>query len=169
MRYALPVFAALSVAACSSTKVTVNYDRALDFRTFHTYSFARPPAGPQATPYPLLGKEVAAAVDAQLRKKGLTPVATSGDLVVHLQTGVTRGYDVASTAYGPRFGMARGSAQVRPVSTGSLVVDLVDAHTKELAWRAVSSDEIDPRISPEDRASRIAEVTKTMFREFPPR
>jgi hypothetical protein len=176
MRSALLVAIAPVFTACSTTKVTVNYDRTLDFATFHTYSWARAlgPAEaahlggrPQPAPDPLVAKQIVAAVDAELRKKGLTRVDARGDLEVHFQTNVSRGYDVASSGYGPRLG--RGTAQLRAVGVGSLVVDLVDARKKELAWRAVASDNLDPEISPADRESRIAEVAEKIFRDFPPR
>jgi hypothetical protein len=173
MRYAMLVPAALLVAACSTTKVSVNYDRTLDFATFRTYSWARPAepaqaAGGEPTANTIVAKQIMAAVDAQLRKKGLTPVESGGDLEVHFLTGVSRAYDVTSYGHGPRWG-GRGNAQVRAVGVGSLVIDLVDPRKKELAWRAMASDELDPGMSPADRESRLAEVAEKMFRDYPPR
>jgi Domain of unknown function (DUF4136) len=176
MRCAVLVVAALSFAACSRTKVTVNYDRSLDFTTFHTYSWARPSAAaelaaahPEPTANSLVSKEIVAAVDAELRKKGLTRVDERGDLELRFHTSVSRGYDVVSYGHGPyRLGGSR-NARVRAVGVGSLTLDLIDARKKELAWRAVASDELDPEISVEDRESHLAAVAEKMFRDFPPR
>jgi hypothetical protein len=173
MRYPILVLAALSFA-CSTTKVTVDYDRSLDFRSFHTYSWAPAPtpaevmAGglrPHSTPSSLVTKQIVDAVDGQLQKKGLTRVHGGGELEVHFRVETGRGYDVASSGAGPRW---RGAnAQLRAVSTGSLVVDLVDRRTNELVWRAVARDEIDPDVSGEARAERLRAVAEKMFQDFP--
>lgn len=70
--------------------------------------------------------------------------------------------------HGPRWGGTRNNTQVRSVGVGSLVIDLIDPRKKELAWRAVASDELDPNISTVDREARLAAVAEKMFHDFPP-
>jgi hypothetical protein len=158
--------------------VSINYDRSIDFGAFHTYSWARPVSAAEGAQSAarrepqsgsLIAKQIVAAVDAELRKKGLRPVPTAGDLEVAFHVALSRGYDVTSYGYPPRLRSAHGTAQVRAVDAGSLIVDLVDPRTKELAWRAIASDDLDADASAAGRDARIAAVAEKMFADFPPR
>ena len=63
--------------------------------------------------------------------------------------------------------MSSTSTTVRPVTTGTLVVDLVNAKTNQLMWRGSGSDTITG--DPEDTQRTINEVVYRMFAEYPPK
>jgi hypothetical protein len=53
--------------------------------------------------------------------------------------------------------------------TPTLVVDVIDARTNALVWRAVASSDINPATSPGKRDQKIAKATGAMFKNYPPR
>jgi len=58
------------------------------------------------------------------------------------------------------------TATVIPI--GTIVVDLVDAKTKNLVWRGVVKDELDRDLYPEEREKKAIEIAKKLFADFPP-
>jgi hypothetical protein len=49
---------------------------------------------------------------------------------------------------------------------GTLVVDLLDAASRELVWRAVARDTLSDKT--DKNAKKLAKATKKMFEDFPP-
>jgi hypothetical protein len=62
-----------------------------------------------------------------------------------------------------------GSATVQPILVGTLVVDIIDARTRALVWRAMATGDIKPNDKPEQRDKKMARAMEKMFRNYPPR
>ena len=70
---------------------------------------------------------------------------------------------------GYRFGGSRmGRARVEEILTGTLAVDIVDAHTRTIVWRGVASKEVDGKASPEKRERNINRAAEKIFSNYPP-
>ena len=50
-----------------------------------------------------------------------------------------------------------------------LVLQFVDAKTKELFWKAIASGAVEPGLSPQEQQKRIDDVIAQMLAQFPPK
>jgi hypothetical protein len=180
---ALLALFALSLAACTTLRTTEDYDRSVDFskfRTFHIKNVHPQPEpgarGPQGAPLPneLADRRIKNALAAELTAKGLHRDDENPDLwvVPHVRLShetVVYGWD-AGWGYGwgwrGRFGW--GAAAVEQIPLGTLIVDIVDAHAKQLVWRGTATDTIDPHASPAEKERALGEAVAKMFLDFPP-
>jgi hypothetical protein len=157
--------AALLASACSSVKVSADWDHRIDFSRFRTYSWGvHEGASSREVDATLLR-----AVDTQLARRGLQRLESNGELVVATHLELDPGVDVATFGYdyGPRWGGLPPEVEVREVSIGSIVVDVLDAKTHELAWRGLGSTKLPADPTPEERRARIDESAEKLFRLFP--
>ncbi len=155
---------ALAVGAtlmgCASTQVTTDWDRNTQFASYHTYVWMDTPrmqAMQQAT---LFDRRLRAAVEEQLAAKGMQKSDTNGaaDLLIVYHAGVQDKVDVQSWGY---FGRR---VDVREYQQGMLVIDVVDARTRSLVWRATAKDEVGDA---DPSSEKIAKAVQKMFAGFP--
>lgn len=169
--FATAVGLALLGSIALAGSVTYDYDRGADFSRYKTYAWTR---GTELTDE-LNHARVVRAVDAQLAAKGLTRVEPGArpQVIVAYHASFERNLEIHgfSHGWGP-FGLGpdrTGSARLQPVLVGTLVVDVIDAGTKAIVWRAVASSDINPATSPQKRDQKITGVTAKMFKNFPPK
>ena len=150
----------------SRARTAVEYDPAINFKNYRTYSWQR------GTPAPIgrMDQRIVRALDRELQKKGLQPVASGGDLEVSYHISVGRALEVATwdyptSAYWTNTWGLRTDVQVIP--EGLLVVDLIDGRRNQTVWRGVALDELSA--SETDLESKIGYVTAELFEEYPPR
>jgi hypothetical protein len=160
--------AALAGAGCSSITTNVDYDQAAQFSAYRTYAF-KDVHGQDS----LQMKRVQAAIDRTLAVKGLAKADGKPDLWVVLHTRTRN--DQRITTYGAGWGWGwrwRGpywtTARVENIPVGTLVVDLVDTHAKELVWRGSASRVVDRDETPQERAGYVQEAIDKLFAGFPP-
>ncbi len=118
---------------------------------------------------------IRAAVDRQLKAKGLKEVASNGDLQV--ATAVMRETsphtDALIYAWFPDYYTgtywSTGSPTVTLTSfsnIGTFVVNLIDAQTKKSAWVALARDTVD---NDKMAAEKLEKAATKMFEDFPPK
>ena len=151
--------------------VTYDYDPGADFARYKTFAWTR---GTELTDE-LNHARVVRAVDAQLVAKGLTRVEPGArpEVLVAYHASFERNLEIRgfSHGWGP-FGLGgdrTGSARVEPVVVGTLVVDIVDARTSAIVWRATASSDINPATSPQKRDQKVTSATAKMFKNYPPK
>jgi len=171
---AIVLFAAFGLAACSTLSVTTDYDRSVDFSKLKTFRFE------QVTEIrnQLLHDRVTRAITTELEAKGLSRADADADLVVAVHGRVDNQTQIRTDSFGygwgrwgywgGPYGYGGSTTTVSQVPVGTLVVDLVDAHAKQLVWQAVAKDTLKPSASPEERDRRVSEAMKKIFAEFPP-
>jgi hypothetical protein len=154
-------------------KVDVGYDKRVDFSQFKTYAWAE--NLPQ-TNRPLIGLSIVGAVDEELRKRGLTKVASNPDLIVTFHGGVDvqGSFAAADPTYSSIGGLpapdidgwAGSSSAASPaVHKGTLIVDLVKEN--HLLWRGTA----EANLNNEKKSKTIDQVNKAvedMFKKYPP-
>ena len=159
--------AVLAMGGCgSSMKVATDYDRAANFAPLKTYSWR--PGTP--LPNPLMSERVIAAVDAQLKAKGLTRVESGGDVTVTYHASSEKNMDVQSFSSGGAYSCWGGcttSTTVTPVHVGTLIVDVVDTKSDKMLWRGSVNDTISS--NPSENEKKVNEGVKKMFANFPPK
>jgi hypothetical protein len=143
--------------------VTVDYDETIDFSKYRTFMWTKgtPAVNPEVQEW------IVAAVRRELRANGLKQI-TEGepDLLVstvafaQYDGGVTGGHMVAQTW---AVGITR--VEIHDVAYGNLIVDLVDAESKALVWRAIAKTGVKGDASNLER--KIDKVTKKMFSSYP--
>ena len=166
---ALPIAILIAMSGCSSSmQVSTDYDRAANFSAVKTYSWREG----TKLPNPLMHDRLVAAVNAQLAAKGLQQVDSGGDMTVTYHASADETMDIQTFSTGSYYGcwggcMSTASTTVRPVTTGTLVVDLVETNSNKMLWRGTGSDTVTG--DPQDSERKINEVVKRMFDNFPPK
>jgi hypothetical protein len=169
--FATSVWLTLLGTMALAQSVTYDYDRAATFSNYRTYAWTR---GTELTDE-LNHARVVRAIDDALVVKGLARVEPSGspDVLVAYHASFDKNLQITGStqAWGP-FGLGGdrwGSATVRPVLVGTLVVDISDARTSAIVWRGLASSDIRPTDKPESRDKKIAKATAKMFKNYPPK
>jgi hypothetical protein len=157
----------LFATASFAQQVKTDYDRSANFSQYKTYSWEK-----VQTPDPLWVNRIKEAVNAALTAKGLTPVESGGDLAV-VALEMTRNNPTLNTYYdgfggGWRWGGGFGNATttVENYKVGTLVVDLFDAHTKQVVWRGSASDTLSDKS--DKNIKNLDKGIEKMFAHFPP-
>jgi len=155
----------------SAQQVKTDYDRNADFGKYKTYSWEQ-----VKTHDPLDVDRIKNAVNATLAGKGWTRVDSGGDVCI-VAMEITRDQQTLNTFYdgfgggwgwrrfgGGGFGDATTTTETYKV--GTLVVDLFDAKTKQLAWRGSSSDTLSN--NSDKNIENLDKGVEKMFKKFPP-
>ncbi len=167
------------LTACSSIRVSADYDPAADFSALRTYSWlpeetaelADPRAGNQ-----LVSERVTEAIERELGNLGFEKVDADGDIAVGFTISVRRGVDVVSEPvyfgrWGPNCGGGLGfseSTRVYEYEEGSLLIDFVDAEANALIWRGTGSSRLRDNQTPEESTERINKTVAKVLAQFPP-
>jgi hypothetical protein len=167
---------AVATAACSSSmKVSTEYDRAANFKTYKTYAWIPTPPGPEEAPQvrdPRIMDAVVHGIESGLASKGLTK-ADSGqpDLLVAVHGWATSridvayyGYTYSHSPYGYYPTLSPGMADIKEYRDGTLLIDLVDASTKQMVWRGTATDTFQPGAE----AKKVSEAIEKTLDEYPP-
>lgn len=151
----------LTVAPVVAQQVNVDFDHAASFATFKTYAWTQGtiPAGAS----PLMVQRVNAAVDAELSAIGLVKVDKDPDVLVAVHGATKEDVSLQSWGYSPRFG--GGQVDVTRILVGTLVVDIIDAKAKKLAFRATASDTVSD--NPQKNEKKIHKAVEKMFEKYP--
>src|SRR3954469_6913528 len=169
---------ALALTACSSMKVHTEYDKTINFRNYKTSAWLGRRPGPEqaaAARDPRIREAVVHGIDGNLTSRGLTKVAPdqSPDLLVAVHGWAVERIDVKTYGYayaghpyyyGAYPVMATPSVDVRQYRDGTMIIDLVDATTRQMVWRGTATDSFNPGAEAETAAKA---VSKTLS-EYPP-
>ena len=163
----------LGPSGCSSAArvgVTNDFDHAVNFRAFKTWAwYPQQPkdaeGGPAKGYESFLDKRMRAAVSTEMTTKGLTEVApnASPDIYVAYSARVEDKQQVSPYyngmgypyGYGYGYGGYRGYSPVTQYKAGTVVIDIVDARRKELAWRGTGQAQVNQNTIDEVETHRI--------------
>lgn len=173
-----PLLATLVVgsvlAGCSSVSYNSDFDPQLDFTSYETYAWLEP-ADEQATrgrgPSPLVEKRIVSEIDEALDAKGFRKATSRPpDFLVNFLVTTQQKIDFDSYYVGWGYYGWYGGTQVsaRQWTEGTIIIDVIDAKSKELAWRGWATAAVDPDIRQEERNRRIREVVQGTLKPFPP-
>ena len=169
----------LLMAFPASAKIATDFDPNLDFSRFKTFAFiggVEQLARLQLNPDQLKNR-IHRAVTRELTSKGFHEVTPEQDpdLVVRYFVESQMGVDLATNAnwgaYGPYYGYHWGfvyySMDASKTHLGTLGIDLIDPHSRDLAWRMLANVKIfdtDP-----DKIWKTADSNiKNAFKRYPP-
>jgi hypothetical protein len=161
--------------AAEGQKIKVEFDKSLNFANFRTFAF-----GPHdAVSRPMLVGAIAGAIEEELTARGLQKNIEHPDLYIQMYGGVDSDVAVSYTdlysgyAGGiPPFdqsfmvwGAVPGSTTTVILHKGQLVVDLIDASQKKVAWRGIATENLS-----ENRKKAVKQVDTAvtkMFQKYP--
>ena len=179
-RFVLPVVLLLAGAGTAVAQdVRYNFDKEANFGGFKTYKWVTI-KGAQQLP-DLADKQIKAAVDAELAKKGLTKSeADTADLYVGYQAAVSTEKEYTSFdtgwGYGPGWygggwyggggGMTTG--QTSTIYVGQLALDMYNSKGKSLVWRGAASKTLDPKAKPDKQEKNLGKAVAKLLKNYPP-
>jgi hypothetical protein len=148
--------------------ITYDFDKATDFSRFETFAWVRGTVLADEINH----SRVVRAVEAQLTAKGLERVDPGArpDVLVAYHATFDNDLQITgfSSGWGPyRFAGRSGVARAEEILTGTLAVDLIDAKTRTIVWRATASKEIDTNAGPEKRERNINRTAQRLFKNYP--
>jgi hypothetical protein len=163
--------AALLGTACSTLQVSTDYDKAVDFSKYKTFSYH----DTGEIKNDIFASRIENALSDALAAKGLRRVEKDGDLwlVAHPRLSKQTQINTYNTGWGYGYGwyggMGTTTSTVSEIPVGTLVVDLVDGKKKDLVWRGTASDTLKENATPEEREKKVREVAADLFAGFPPK
>ena len=165
-RFAVAIAAFFLAAGSALAGITTDYDHKVDFAHYKTYSW-----GKVQTANDLWDERVKSAVAGQLVAKGLTEVASGGDVVVaardaiHNEQKLNTFYD----GFGGRrrfFGTGMATTTVDNYKVGTLIVELFDGTSKNLIWQGSASNTLSSNA--DKNIKSLDKNAQQMFEHFPP-
>ena len=164
--FQLAVLGLLAAPAALAQKVTVEFDKTVDFSKFKTFSIR---AGQLNSRNPALNsnlvkKQIEADIEHDLTAKGLTMVSGPSDLNVRYTFGHAKKVEVETYPAG-WYGMGTRAVRV-PYAEGTLVIDFRDPATRSLVWRGVASEE---KTDPAKIEGKIDDMVKKSIEKYPPK
>jgi len=179
-----------AVAGCAHTnaqpKARTDFNPTADFARYHTYYWAggKDASGRSTFESSLIARRIKDIIGTQLWARGLGEVAENAkpDLVVLYwigakdKTSVETGPSSTMSAravwnhydpyWGGRWGHTYDEVVLRNYPEGTLIVDLIDASTKELAWRAYLVQTV--YNDAQKTVQRAEANAMTAFAQYPP-
>ncbi|MDH4059017.1 MAG: DUF4136 domain-containing protein, partial [Cyclobacteriaceae bacterium] len=167
----------LVAAACSSLKVTYDYDKQANFANYKTYSYTN-----DALNLPIgdLNRDrVINAIDAEMTAKGFSK-SDSPDVLIDLHVKAEEKVDATATTTGPgygyggpwRYGYGGGfsttSINYYEYVEGTLFVNMIDSSTEKIVWQGRGTKTIDEDASASKREQNINYAIKQIFTKYPP-
>jgi hypothetical protein len=165
-------------AACSSIKVSYDYDKQADFTKYKTYKIADEVRQSGINQLDL--DRIIRAVEKELEARGFTKSDTPDALVdfhVKLQqqqtaTATNHGAYGMYGGYGPyRYGFSPGfsttTIDVNTYVEGTLFVNLVDTELQKIVWQGRGTKTLDEHASAEKREANINKALSYIFQKYP--
>jgi len=165
--------------SAAAQDVRYNFDKQANFATFKTYKWVGIKGAEK--PNDMVDSQIKAAVDAQLKTKGLTPTtADTADLYIGYQLAISTEKQYTSFdsgwGYGPGYGggwyggggMSTTTGTTSTIYIGQIAVDMYSTATKTLVWRGNASKTIDTKAKPEKQEKNLAKAMTKLFKNYPP-
>jgi hypothetical protein len=160
------IWAALAIPAGALAQ-DVNSDSApgANFAGYKTYAWT--PGTPAKDPF--MEQRIHQGVDQRMAAKGFTLVTANPDVVVTTHASGKEQKELIASGYGGslRFGGGMATASVNTYIQGMLALDLYDAKSKQIVWRATATDTMSDK--PDKNTKKINNALDKMFKQYPPK
>ena len=161
------------LAACTSLRVSSDYDHRASFSNYHTYAWM--PREHARSQNPLAIRHAQEAIDAEMQRKGysLTADLKDADFVVDFTLAAKERLDVLAypVAYRGPWNWGRGyygdQVDIRTYREGSLVIDIFDGHSHQPVWTGKATKELS-QADLEHSREPVQAATSAVLAGFPP-
>ena len=166
----------LAMANCAPTiAVSSHVQRGLDFSTYRSFEWgpadALPTGDPRLDKDPYFKDHVQGAVERQLAARGIELSASGApDLLIHYHANIRERLDIdrIDRAHGYCYSENCPPATIR-YEAGTLVLDVIDAHTNRLIWRGWAQHSVEDMLHDPDRMAATINLAVTrMLKRLPP-
>jgi hypothetical protein len=161
------LFGTSGCASSSSVGVSSDFDHSVNFRAFKTWAWypqqqTDAEGGPAQGYESFLDKRLRAAVAAEMNSKGLTEVDKAPDVYVAYSARVEDKQQISPyyNSYPYGYGYSRYGRNMQPVTqykAGTVIIDIIDARRKELAWRGTGQAQLNQNTINEAETIRIVD------------
>ncbi|WP_136668440.1 DUF4136 domain-containing protein [Flavobacterium sp. H122] len=163
----LSLFSILFLTACSSVSVNADYDKRANFSNYKSFAYLKSGID-KAEISDLDKKRILYALDDVMATKGFSK-SENADILISFFTKERERVD-----YYNNFGMSWGwnpwwgFNYSRPVTTteGTLIIDIIDAKTKELVWQGKGSGYLTDDV--DKKEERVKEFVTKILEKYPP-
>jgi hypothetical protein len=155
------LLAPVTISAQYKEKVRTDWDPTAPFASYRTYAWT---AGTPAE-NPLAEKRIHDFVEQQLALRGFTKSDNPDVYMATILTTKEHQEIYANGFYGGYWYGGPLYATVETTLTGTLIVDMYDAKTKQLVWRGTRTDNISSK--PSKNTERADEAITKMFAKYP--
>jgi hypothetical protein len=162
------------LSACSTVKVSSDFDRDANFASYKTYAFTKEA---EALPVGDINRRrVMDAVANELTAKGFSK-ADQPDVWIDLKASTEQKESATATTsspYGAGYGYRWGGGfstttiNVEKYTEGTLFVDMIDVSKKQLVWQGRAVGTLNPDANAEKREYNINQAVKQIFTKYPP-
>lgn len=168
----------LAITVCfadaHAQKTSADYDQNVNFSSYKTFAFSNKIGARN----PLVNDMIVAAVERELTARGLTKADADPDLLVTYLAASGLDLKVASVSFGhtvnPAYsGLLHTTTAMWDVTTGTLLIDLVDSKTGRAVFRGTAKDALQ-RAPSADMAADAKVVSKQVnkgiakiFKKYP--
>jgi hypothetical protein len=157
------------LASCSSVSVNSDYDKKVDFTSYKTYAYLKN-AIDKVEISDLDKKRILRSIDEAMTTKNFTKSETP-DVLISIFTKENERVDVYNNSgfgfgWSPFWGMGIGYNHVNTTPEGTLIIDILDAKTKELVWQGEGSGYLTKNTDKKD--ARIKEFVDKILSQYPP-
>ena len=172
----------LTSASVSAQKVDVVSMEPADFGSYESYSFQPFLVLAKKEPWRngVVERSIKEAITSEFGKKGLQHVEESPDVYVAVYLGIDKGGWVDGfggwtprqrgsnerTSLNEAVALTRPKQASNPTRKGIGVIDLIDANTDAVVWRAYCSARVGDR---DDREKKIHKAVTKAFKKYPPK
>lgn len=167
----------LTAVACSSIKVSSDYDKNADFAKYKTYAYSEDAKSLGVNS--LNRDRIFEAIDKEMAAKGFTK-SDNPDIWVDLQLKAEKKVDATATSTGPGYGYGYGrygygggfsttSINYNEYVEGTLFVNMVDVSTEKIVWQGRGTKTIDEDASADKREKNINYAIQQIFTKYPPK
>jgi hypothetical protein len=164
----------MGAAACSSLSYHSDYDEQADFSVYQSFtwiggSYEPVEGGPGDASF--FERSVRAAVEKELFDMGFEVLQEGrADMLVAYHASGKETAQANTEDYGYAYGRwAYSDVSVQSYREGTLIIDLIDAGTKELVWRGWATGTVQENLNSEERTKRIQEAVAKIMDQYPPR
>lgn len=171
------LLAVVVVSACSSLKVTYDYDKQTDFAKYKTYAFSE---DSQKLPVGDLNRNrIMSAVDAEMAAKGFSK-SDSPDVLIDMHVRAEQKTEAVANTTGPgyyggpwRYGYGGGfsttTINYNDYIEGTLFINMVDAAKQQIVWQGRATKTLDENATAEKRDKNIKYAVQQIFSKYPPK
>ncbi len=168
------------ILGCTGARVKTHHDPEFNFRNYHNFAWVEVPKKQfehitdQRRLLLNIDAHVREAVTEELGKKGFTLSEESPDFLIAYHTGVQDKLKVQDWGYAyarsSRYWGGRDDIELTYYRQGTLILDFVDAATKELSWRGVARKTLESG-EPDEQTVRanLRAAVKRIIEKFPPK